>query len=164
MQIASHHVVVLDYSLKDDEGQLIDSSEGGEPLAYVHGTGTLIPGLEKALEGKATGDTLAVRLPPEEAYGERDDELIHPVPRDQLPDDGEVEVGMQFTAESDAGMALVTVVGVEGDTVYLDANHPLAGVALNFDVTVREVRPASEDELAQAQEDGHVHDESCDHG
>lgn len=153
MQISRHTLVVLDYTLKDDEGQLIDSSEGSEPLTYVHGSGSLIPGLETALEGKAQGDNLVVRIGPEEAYGERDDDMIHPISRGELPEDEEIEVGMQFTAESDAGMALVTVVGIEGDTVYLDANHPLAGVALNFDVTVRELRQATEEEVAEAEAD-----------
>ena len=159
MQITRHSLVVLDYSLKDDDGQLIDSSEGGEPLAYVHGTESIIPGLETALDGKAVGDALVVRVPAEEAYGNHDEAMVQPVDRDQLPGEVELEIGMQFEAESDAGNAIVTVVGFEDDTVLLDANHPLAGVALNFDVTVREVREATPEELAEVQHDH----ENCDH-
>jgi FKBP-type peptidyl-prolyl cis-trans isomerase SlyD len=151
--IAKDAVALLEYTLKNDSGELLDASAEGQPLAYIHGRGNLIPGLEQELEGKQSGDHFEIRIPPEEAYGERNQELVHPVNRDQLPDEIEVEVGLQLRAESEAGAQIVTVVGVEDDRVLLDANHPLAGVALNFDVKVAEVREATAEEL----EHGHVH-------
>ncbi len=158
MQITRHAFVVLDYSLRDDDGQLIDSSEQDGPIEYVHGTDSLLPGLERAVEGKAPGDTLTVRVPADQAYGEPDDDLIERVSRDELPDDVELEVGMEFETagedDEDEGDVL-TVIAIEGDEVVLDANHPLAGIALNFEVTVRQVRLATPEELAEA-EHGHA--------
>ena len=153
MQISQNTVVRITYTLSDDAGEVIDSSDGGDPLAYVHGTGSLIPGLEKKLEGKLGGDALEVRVPPEDAYGPRDEDLIHEVSRSDLPDDAEIEVGTHFQAETDDGLHLLTVVGIDGDKVALDANHPLAGVALNFKVAVVDVRSATAEEI----EHGHVH-------
>ena len=153
MLIEKDAVALLEYTLKNDSGELLDASEDGQPLAYVHGHDSLIPGLERELEGKRSGDSFEVRIPPEEAYGQRNEELIHAVPRDQLPGEVAVEVGMQLRAESSDGAHIVTVVGIEGDQIMLDPNHPLAGVALNFSVKVAEVREASAEEL----EHGHVH-------
>lgn len=153
MKIAKNVVAALEYTLKDDDGTVIDSSTGGPPLQYVHGVGGLIPGLEEELEGKAEGDSLQVRIAPEKGYGEREEAMIQSVPRSQLPADAEITVGTQFQAQSEMGIHIVTVTGVEGDTVQLDANHPLAGVHLNFDVKVVEVRPATEEEISH----GHVH-------
>ena len=153
MQIARNSVVTMSYRLTDDTGALLDASEEGEPLAYIHGTESLIPGLEQALEGHRSGDALTVHLSPEQAYGERDEDLIHDVPRDQLPAEAEIEVGLQLHAESDDGVHILTVIGVNGDLVRLDANHPLAGKALHFDVQVVSVRAATAEELAH----GHAH-------
>lgn len=153
MNIAENAVALLEYTLKDDGGDVLDTSEGGAPLAYLHGHGNLIPGLERELEGKAAGDNFSVRIAASDAYGERNDELIHTVPRADLPQDVEIEMGMQLQAESQHGVHIVTVVGLGETEVELDANHPLAGVALNFDVKVVEVRAASAEEL----EHGHVH-------
>lgn len=153
MQIAKDKVASLNYTLTNDAGQVLDSSEGRPPLAYVHGVGGLIPGLEKQLEGRVAGDSLRVRLPPEEAYGVRDENAVHKVPRAELPTDAKLEVGVQFHADGPQGSTILTVLAVEDDTVHMDANHPLAGVALNFDVTVIEVREATREELAH----GHVH-------
>ncbi len=153
MKITKHTVAMIEYTLKDDAGDVLDRSDDHEPLAYVHGTGTLIPGLEVELEGRSRGDSFHVRIPPENAYGPRDERMIHSVARDQLPADAEIEVGTQFEARHEEGSQIVTVVGIDGDRVHLDANHPLAGVALNFDVTVVEVRSASYEEI----EHGHVH-------
>jgi len=153
MQISKNAVATIEYELTDDDGQVIDSSKGGAPLAYIHGVGNLIPGLEAELEGKTSGDSLKVRIAPEQGYGERNDQLVQPVPRTQFPPEADVKPGMQFQAQSEAGMQVVTVVEVKDDTVTLDANHPLAGVALSFDVTVVEVREATSEEL----EHGHVH-------
>ena len=153
MKITKNAVASLAYTLTNDDGEIIDSSDADAPLAYIHGIGSLIPGLEKELEGKLAGDELTVHVAPADAYGERNDEMIHPVPRSQMPPDAELEIGMQLQAESEHGVHIVTVVALEGDTVMLDANHPLAGVALNFEVTVVDVRDATAEEL----EHGHVH-------
>jgi FKBP-type peptidyl-prolyl cis-trans isomerase SlyD len=152
VQIAHHTVASFNYRLTDDSGELIDGSEG-EPLAYIHGTHSIIPGLEQALEGKRAGDALQVRLPPELAYGERDEELVQEVSRDALPVEAEIEVGVQFHAENEEGQHILTVVGVDGDSVRLDANHPLAGKTLVFDVQVVSVRAATPEELKH----GHAH-------
>ncbi len=153
MKIASKTVATFEYALTDDEGNELDSSKGGEPLVYVHGIGSIIPGLERELEGKAVGDAFQVRIPPEEAYGHRDEEMVHTVDRAQLPPGADIQVGMQLAAESQQGRHILTVVGIEADEVTLDANHPLAGVALNFQVEVVGVREATPEEL----EHGHVH-------
>ena len=153
MLITANKVVTIDYTLTDDRGQVIDSSSGREPLAYLHGCSNIIPGLENALEGKKKGDSLKVSIAPAEGYGEREEDMIQSVPRNMFENPEQIEVGMQFQSVSEEGMRLVTVVEVAKETVTIDANHPLAGETLNFDVTVTDVRDASEEEL----EHGHVH-------
>lgn len=155
MKISKNSVASIEYTLTDDGGTVIDTSEGGAPLAYIHGIGNLIPGLEKELEGKTAGDELKVHIAPEDGYGERNDQMVQAVSRSEMPEGVEIEVGMQLQAESDQGMHVVTVIGVDDDKIQLDANHPLAGVPLNFDVKVVEVRDATAEEL----EHGHVHGE-----
>jgi FKBP-type peptidyl-prolyl cis-trans isomerase SlyD len=153
MKIAQHVVASLEYTLKDDDGEVIDTSEGQGALSYIHGIGNLVPGLEKELDGKGAGDELTVRVEPAEGYGEHDDEMIQVVSRDEMPPDMEIVVGMQLQAESEDEVHDVTVISVEGKDITLDANHPLAGVPLNFEVKVVEVRDATAEEL----EHGHVH-------
>lgn len=153
MQIANNTVVAIDYTLKDDDGAVLDTSEGKQPLSYLHGAGNIIPGLEKALEGKNPGEEVNVRVEPADAYGERREELKQSVPRNLFQGVDDLQPGMQFQAQGDAGTQIVTVVAVEGDQVTVDANHPMAGVALNFDVKVVEVREATEEE----REHGHAH-------
>lgn len=154
MQIAANTVVVIEYSVTTPEGELIDSSsQSGEPLTYLHGAGNIVPGLEDALTGRRVGDSLQVSVPPEQGYGERHDELVQVVHRDQFVGIEQMEIGMQFQTEAEGEVHLVTVTGLEGDEVIVDANHPLAGETLVFDVTVLEVRPATREELAH----GHVH-------
>lgn len=153
MQIAEGTVVAMDYALKDDEGRLIDQSQPGQPLTYLHGHKNIIPGLEAALEGKATGDTVEVRVDPANGYGEPNPALEQVVPRDSFQGIEALEVGMQFQASTDQGPISVRVVKVDDDDVTVDGNHPLAGKHLNFNVTVQEVRPATEEELAH----GHIH-------
>lgn len=154
MHITKHAVATIAYTLKDDDGEVLDTSSGREPLAYVHGVGSLVPGLESELEGKTAGDSLEVRIPPEEGYGVRQENLVQDVPRDRLPASPDPEVGMQLRATGDGGEEFVlTIVAIEGDTVRLDGNHPLAGVPLNFAVEVVSVREATAEELAH----GHVH-------
>jgi FKBP-type peptidyl-prolyl cis-trans isomerase SlyD len=153
MQISTGKVVSIDYTLTDDQKHVIDSSEGGEPLTYLHGVGQLIPGLEKELEGKTSGDHLDVTIAPADGYGERDDAKLKVVPRTAIQGVGDLEIGMQLQASTAHGHQVVTITKVEGDDVTLDANHPLAGATLHFDVTIREVRDATTEEL----DHGHVH-------
>jgi FKBP-type peptidyl-prolyl cis-trans isomerase SlyD len=153
MQVTQNAVVSIHYTLTDDAGKTLDSSAGGEPLAYLHGNGNLIPGLERALEGKVAGDKLDVKIAPADAYGEYDKSLVQRVPRRQLNSIPNLRVGMQLQAQSQHGAQTVTVTQLVGDMVTLDANHPLAGQHLNFAVEITEVRAATEEEIAH----GHVH-------
>jgi FKBP-type peptidyl-prolyl cis-trans isomerase SlyD len=153
VEIAADSVVLIHYTLKDDKGDVLDSSAGGEPLAYIQGHGNLVPGLEKALEGKRGGNILEVTVPPAEGYGMRDEALVQRVSKRSLKGSGEIRKGMQFQARTDQGLRLFTVTGVIGDMVSLDGNHPLADQTLHFDIEVVEVRPATAEEL----EHGHVH-------
>lgn len=153
MQISSGKVVSIDYTLTDDDKRVIDSSEGGEPLTYLHGVGQLIRGLEKELEGKVAGDSLKVKVPPAEGYGERDSAKTQVVPRKAIQGVGELKVGMQLQAGNGHGHQVVTIAKIDGDEITLDANHPLAGATLHFDVAVRDVREATPEEL----DHGHVH-------
>ena len=146
MTISKDKKVSIKYILKDAEGEIIDSSEDTEPLEYIHGNGHLIPGLEAALEGKSAGEKLSVAVAPEDAYGEREEELVFPVPRSNF-DGTEIEVGMQFEAASSEGSHVVTVVEVNDEQVTVDANHPLAGETLYFDVEIVDVRDATPEEL-----------------
>ena len=143
----------MHYTLKDVGGSVIDSSAGGEPLAYIQGHGNLVSGLEKALEGKQDGDRVVVSVAPADGYGVHDAALIQRVPKRSLQDSGEIKKGMQFQGQTADGMRLFTVTSMVSDMVTLDGNHPLADKTLNFDVEVVSVREATEEEL----EHGHVH-------
>ena len=153
MQIAQDSVVSIHYTLTSDAGEVLDSSSGGEPLAYLQGHGNLIPGLERELQGKQSGDKLKVRIAPADAYGEHDAELIQEVPRTAFQGVTDIQVGMQFQAQSNHGPRTVTITKVAADTVTVDGNHPLAGQHLNFEVEVTNVRSATDEELSH----GHVH-------
>lgn len=153
MQIANDVVVSIEYTLTDDQGNVIDSSAGGEPLAYLHGAGNIIPGLEAALEGKVVGDAFKVSIAPADGYGEKNEDMLQQVPREMFQGVDTIEAGMQFHAQTDHGMQAITVTAVDGDLVTVDGNHPLAGQNLHFDVKVIEVRAPSTEEL----EHGHVH-------
>ena len=153
MNIADKCVATIHYTLSDSEGTVIDSSEGQEPLAYLHGAQNIVPGLEKELTGKAVGDKLKVCVSPEEGYGHKDANLVQDLPKDMFGGIDNIEVGMEFQAQTEAGMQVVEVIAVEDDTVTIDGNHPLAGVELNFEVEIAEVREATEEELQH----GHVH-------
>ncbi|TVS10494.1 MAG: peptidylprolyl isomerase [Wenzhouxiangella sp.] len=149
MEIKENTVVSIEYTLTDDDGQIIDTSEGREPLVYLHGHGNIIPGLEQAIEGKTVGDELAVSVQPEEAYGPYREELIQDVPRSAFDGVDKVEPGMSFRAESSAGPMTVTVREVGDETVKVDGNHMLAGQNLNFKVEIKDVREASEAEKSE---------------
>ena len=153
MQIANNHVVTLNYTLKDNDNNVIDKSDDGS-FCYLHGASNIIPGLENALSGKSSGDTFSVTIQPEDAYGIHDEAKSQDVPRSMFPPEQEVEAGMQFNAQGPDGQAVtVTIKSVDGDTIVVDGNHPLAGVTLNFEVIVMDIRDASAEEL----EHGHVH-------
>jgi FKBP-type peptidyl-prolyl cis-trans isomerase SlyD len=159
MNIQNNSAVSFHYKLTDDDGISIDSSEGKEPLDYLHGAGNIIPGLEKALEGKTIGDSLTVAVTAAEGYGEVQKELIQEVPKEAFQGIDTIEVGMQFEAQTGQGGTVpVTVIDVTDDLVTVDGNHPLAGKNLNFDVTIEDVREATEEEIAK----GHVHTQSGD--
>ncbi len=165
MVVEKDKVITIDYTLKDSDGQTIDSSEESEPLVYLHGNDNLIPGLEKQLEGKKEGDKLSCVVHPGEAYGEYDENLVFTVKKSSFADPSKIEEGMQFEAHGEDGARVVTVVAVKGDDVTVDANHPLAGEDLHFDVKVVGIREATAEELSH----GHVHshdecDDDCDCG
>jgi FKBP-type peptidyl-prolyl cis-trans isomerase SlyD len=153
MNITKDSVASFHYTLKDDDGNTIDTSEGQEPLPYLHGAGNIVPGLERELEGKVIGDKVSVIVKPVDGYGELNETLKQELPKSMFAGIDDIEAGMDFQAETDNGQQMVTVTKVEGDTVTIDGNHPLAGKNLHFDVEVTEVREASSEEL----EHGHVH-------
>lgn len=153
--IGKNSVVSVNYKLTDDAGKVLDSSDGSKPMVYLHGAGNIIPGLEKALVGKAEGDALKVRIEPTEAYGELIPDGIKTIEKAAFEGVESVEPGMVFEAKApDGALQEIVVVKVEGDAVTIDTNHPLAGVALNFDIKVVSVRGATKEEL----EHGHSHD------
>ncbi len=149
MQITKHKVASIHYTLTNNEGKILDSSSGREPLTYIQGIGNLIPGMEEGLEGKSKGEKLSLKISPEKGYGVKDEALTQRVPRTAFGGQ-EVKVGMQFQTNQ-GGVVTVTHVGLSAITV--DANHPLAGVELNFAVEIMDIRFATEDEIAH----GHVH-------
>jgi len=153
MTIKQDSVVTIHYTLRDDAGKVIDSSSPGEPLAYLHGHGNLVPGLERELEGKSSGDKLNVQVSAAEGYGEYNKELVQQVPRRSLQGIGNIKVGMQLQAQTPQGPHVVTVTRLASDMVTLDGNHELAGKVLNFEVEIADVRQATEEELSH----GHVH-------
>jgi len=153
MKIGEDKVVSIHYTLTDSGGSVLDSSSGNEPLLYLHGAGNIIPGLESALEGKVSGDKLSVTVDPEQGYGTRDERLVQAVPRSAFKGVEQLAPGMQFQAQGPQGTRLVVITQVTADIVTVDANHPLAGQTLHFEVEVTEVRDATSEEL----EHGHVH-------
>ena len=150
--IANDLVVLFNYTLTNAEGETLDQSQG-EPLAYLHGAGNIIPGLEKALEGKTVGDKFTVEVPAAEGYGEYNPDLVQEVPAQMFQGVENIEAGMQFQAQTDDGVQIVTVKSVDGENIIVDANFPLAGQDLTFAVEIVEIRAASQEEL----DHGHVH-------
>lgn len=149
MVISKNKVASIHYTLRDNEGTIIDSSEGRDPLQYLHGAGNLIPGMEEGLEGKSQGEKLDLKIEPEKGYGEKDENLIQAVPRSAFGDQ-EVKPGMRFSTNQGG---VVTVTDIGPDTITVDGNHPLAGVPLSFAVEIMEVRNATDEEISH----GHVH-------
>lgn len=155
MQIAPNTVASLAYVLTDAQGNILDQADAQHPFMYLHGAHNIIPGLENALTGKQAGDELEVTIPPELAYGLKDDNLLQQVPRSMFAgaDEEHIVPGAQFHAQTNAGMQTIVITAVNGDTITIDGNHPLAGETLNFKVKVLEVRAATKDELSH----GHAH-------
>jgi len=153
MNIEKHSVVSIDYTLTNDQGEVLDSSAGREPLTYLHGVGGLIPGLERELDGKVKGDKFVAIIPPREAYGIRSEELIQEIPLENFQNKDEVKVGAQFQVQNGDHVHIATVTAVDTTKATVDMNHPLADKTLHFDVEVMDVRAASPEEL----EHGHVH-------
>jgi len=159
MQVADNMAVSIHYTLTNDDGEVLDSSIGDEALVFLQGSGNIISGLENALVGKVAGDKFNVRIAPEEAYGELMEDMIQVISRDMFEGIDDIEVGMQFHADVSSGSGIVTVVSIDDDNITIDGNHPLAGLALTFDVEVIDVRPATEEEAAH----GHIHGAGCHH-
>jgi len=159
--IADGQVVTLAYTLRSDEGDVLDASTPDDPLFYLHGGENIVPGLEKALTGKSVGFKGNVTVSPAEGYGEREDEEPDMIPRKAFPPGMEIEPGMSFMAEGpDHEHAPIWVIGVEGDNIIVDSQHPLAGKTLHFDVEVIGIRPATKDEMDHGHPhgpDGHSH-------
>jgi FKBP-type peptidyl-prolyl cis-trans isomerase SlyD len=153
MQISDQKAVTIHYTLKDEAGETLDTSRGRDPLNYLQGAGNIVPGLEKALSGKAAGDTLRVTLTPEEAYGQRDEKEIRNVPLRRLSADGKLVPGARCRVQTSDGFQLAIVTAIKGDYATVDLNHPLAGMRLDFEVEVMAVRDATPEELTH----GHVH-------
>jgi len=152
--IADNRVVAMNYTLSDSEGTVIDQSDQGSPLLYLHGHQNIVPGLERELTGMKAGESKLVVVSPEEGYGTREEEMVLKVPLSELPSDLKPEVGMTIGMETEQGHTVpVRIAQVAADHVQLDANHELAGITLHFDISIEEVRDASEEELTH----GHVH-------
>ena len=149
MVITKDKFAAFHYTLKDSDGNKLDSSLDTEPLGYIHGRGYLIPGLEAQLEGKTEGERFSCTIEPKDAYGERDERLVARVSRDKFETDAPIELGMQFQVVTPAGPSIVTVVNVDGDTITIDGNHEMAGKTLNFDIDIVNVRDATPEEIQQ---------------
>lgn len=154
MKVANDHVVLIHYTLKDEQGNLVDSSKGGEPLKYLHGAGNIIPGLEKALLGCAVGDNKEVIVEPSDGYGEYDESLVSKIPREFFSGVDVIQEGMEFHAQGPNGEVQPVIVKAVAETeVTIDANHELAGQTLCFQVSIEDVRLATSEEI----DHGHVH-------
>lgn len=156
MRIEQNKVVMMHYKLADKDGNVIDSSEGRAPLAYIHGIGALVPGLENELENKVAGDKFSTVVSPDDAYGRRDEALVRVVPKSGFQGDEEMKVGMQVQIDTgENGLAIATLTAIEGEDITLDLNHPLSDMDLHFDIEVTDIREATEEEISH----GHVHGE-----
>jgi FKBP-type peptidyl-prolyl cis-trans isomerase SlyD len=159
VKIEKNRVVQIHYTLKDDQGEILDSSIDHDPLPYIHGVGALIPGLEKELLGKVAGDKFTTIISPADGYGVYDEDQVFQVSADGFEEEDELELGMQVQIDTENGPAVGTVTEIEGEEVTIDLNHPLAGVSLHFEVEVVEVRAATKQEL----DHGHVHSGGAHH-
>lgn len=155
-EVGPSKVVTFHYTLTNPGGQTLDASRGQAPLPYLHGASNIVPGLERQMAGKKVGDRFQAIVPPDEGYGERVEGATRPMSRDDLPDNIALEPGMPFGMHAPDGEPFVVWVSrIEGDTIWMDANHPLSGVTLHYDVEIVDIRDATDDEIAQ----GHPHTE-----
>ena len=153
MKVAKSKVVTLEFTLKDDQGHVIETSDRTEPIIYLHGYDNLIPGLEKALENRENGDSFTVTIPPEQGYGLRDERLVMVVDKSELGIDEKIEIGMELEAHTEDNMQVFYVTAINGNSVTLDGNHPLSGITLVFSVKVTDIRDATKEEIKHE----HVH-------
>ena len=147
LTVEENKVVTFDYTLKNNSGDIIDTSENNQPLSYIHGNGEIIPGLEAELLGKSVGNKFNAVIKPEDAYGPKLDNFVKKIEREQLAHLPNIELGMQLQAYDEQGMQILTVVDISENEVTLDANHPLAGQTLHFDIEIVDIRDATDEEL-----------------
>lgn len=159
MPITQNKVVQIHYVLRDDRGEVLDRSKKDAPLAYLHGSGAIVPGLEKALEGRKPGDRFKISIPPEEAYGLRHEQGLQEVPLSEFEPGVTLEVGQQFVVQMSDSERIATVAEIREKHAVLDFNHPLAGQTLHFEIEVADVRDASAEEISH----GHIHGEGGHH-
>ena len=153
MNISKNSAVTMHYALKNDNGDDLGSSQGHEPMAYLHGCDNIVPGLEKALDGKKAGDKISAVVSPEEGYGVKNEDGIKKIDKDRFEGDEEISVGMQIQVDIEGNVSIASVTEIGEKEITLDLNHPLAGVTLHFEIEIMDVREATEDELSH----GHVH-------
>lgn len=158
-KVSSGKVVSFSYTLSDDGGNTLEKTESGEPMQYLHGHQNIIPGLESQLEGMDIGDTKKVSVKPSDGYGEFDQNLVFKVPRENFPQGVEITPGMEFQTQTEAGPLIIRVEEVNEGHVMVNANHPMAGQTLHFDVKIEDVRDATSQEKTH----GHVHHGGHDH-
>ena len=161
MQISKNKVATFDFTVTSENGQTLDSSKESGPFSYVHGVGYLIPGLESAMEGKSAGDSFIVSVMPAQGYGERDESLLQVIPKSVFDEIEDLEVGHQVQIEDQNDTRIATVTNIEEDRVTLDGNHPLAGMTLNFDIAIVDVREATKEELEHGCCGNHSDDCGC---
>jgi len=147
LTISENKVVTFEYTLKNDSGEILDSSENNAPITYVHGSGNIIPGLEAELEGRKVGDKFHASIEPEDGYGIRLEDLVQKIDKDRLSHLPKIEIGMQLQAYDEGGMQILTIVDISDNDITLDGNHPLSGQKLHFDVEIIDLREATEEEI-----------------
>jgi FKBP-type peptidyl-prolyl cis-trans isomerase SlyD len=157
--IQNGKVVAFAYTLKDSDGNILEQTQGSDAIEYIHGNQNIIPGLEQAMLGMKVGEMKNVKVKAEDAYGLFDDDLLFKVPLSNFPADKKIEPGMEFQTNSENGVMVITVREIDGDNAIVDGNHPMAGLDLEFDVTVKNIREATAQEKAH----GHVHQHGHDH-
>ena len=153
MEIGENKVVQMHYTLKNDKGEVLDTSEGQDPLTYMHAEGAIIPGLFQAITGKKVGEKVSVVVKPQDGYGDKDDSMVKQVPIESFKGMDDMAVGVKVEAETDDGIQIATITEIREKEVTIDLNHPLAGVTLHFHVEITDIREATEEEVSH----GHVH-------
>ena len=151
MEICKDKVVTIEYNMTDEQGVLIDSSDNTEPLVFIQGFGSMLPGLEKAVEGHKSGERLSLSLAPDEAFGPHDETLVETLPKERFGFINDIQVGMKFKSPKGDHEKVVTVVDVSDDKITVDTNHPLAGATVKVDLVIVGVRDAIAEELSSGQ-------------